>query len=114
MRLYTDHKGHWAGTQADAKQFGEYEQVEVPTDKPTLLDFLNAQRVGAHVDDAVLDYADALEDFGPAPTKTHPLSCTTTPNAYDVRDAVRNCDRKDLGVALTAIISRLYDEVEEA
>ena len=109
MRLYTDHKGNWAGTQADAKQFGEYEHVEVPTDKPTLLKFLNEQRVG-DVD---------LEDIGtdkepPLPLKTHPLSCSANPNVYDVRDAVLNCDRKDLGAALTAIISRLHDEVEEA
>ena len=46
MKLYTDNQGRWAGTQADAKKFGEFEQVEVPTDKPTLLEFLNAHKVG--------------------------------------------------------------------
>lgn len=52
MKLYTDHKGRWAGTQSDAKQFGDFEQVEVPTDKPTLLEFLNEHRVGdANVED---------------------------------------------------------------
>ncbi len=45
MRLYTDNQGNWAGTQADAKKFGKFEQVEVPTDKPTLLEFLNDRRV---------------------------------------------------------------------
>ena len=114
VRLYTDNKGRWAGTQSDAKQFGAFEQVEVPTDKPTLLEFLNAHRVGAQMDDAVVDYVDALEDFGPAPAKIHPLSCSANPNAYDVRDAVLNCERKHLGSALAAIISRLHDEVEEA
>ena len=113
MRLYTDNQGNWAGTQADAKQFGEYEHVDVPTDKPTLLEFLNKHSVGAYVDAAVLDYVDALEDFGPAPTKTHPLSCSANPNVYDVRDAVLNCDLKDLGAALAAIISRLHDEMEK-
>lgn len=114
MKLYTDHKGNWAGTQAHAKQFGEYEQVEVPTDKPNLLEFLNKHSVGAYVDDAVLDYVDALEDFGPAPSKTHPLSCSANSNVYDVRDAVLNCDRKHLGAALAAIITRLHDEAEIA
>lgn len=32
----------WQGTQADAKKQGAYELVEVPTDKPGLLVFLNA------------------------------------------------------------------------
>jgi len=49
MKLYTDNQGRWAGTQADAKKFGEFEQVEVPTDKPTLLEFLNAHKVGSTV-----------------------------------------------------------------
>lgn len=106
MRLYTDHKGNWAGTQADAKQFGEYEQVEVPTDKPTLLEFLNEYQVGAA--DVISAQMEMVQQ------KTHPLSCSANPNVYDVRDAVLNCDRKDLGAALTAIISRLHDEVEEA
>ena len=106
MRLYTDHKGNWAGTQADAKQFGEYEHVEVPTDKPTLLEFLNEYQVGAA--DVVSAQMETVQQ------KTHPQSCSANPNVYDVRDAVLNCDRKDLGAALTAIISRLHDEVEAA
>jgi hypothetical protein len=48
------------------------------------------------------------------PVKTHPLSCSANPNLWDVKDAVLNCDRKHLATALGAIISRLYDEVEEA
>ena len=111
MRLYTDSKGAWAGTQSDAKQFGAFEQVEVPTDKPTLLEFLNKHSVGGDGFriDALVD-----DDWGMPAAKTHPLSCSANPNVYDVRDAVLNCDRKDLAAALGAIISRLYDEVEEA
>ena len=47
MRLYTNNEGGWAGTQADAKALGKFEQVEVPTDKATLLEFLNTHAVGA-------------------------------------------------------------------
>ena len=47
MRLYTNNEGAWAGTQADAKVWGKFEQVEVPTDKATLLEFLNTHAVGA-------------------------------------------------------------------
>ena len=106
MKLYTDYKGRWAGTQADAKQFGAFEQVEVPTDKPTLLEFLNEYQVGAA--DVISAQMEVVQQ------KTHPLSCSANPNVFDVRDAVLNCDRKDLGAALGAIISRLHDEVEEA
>jgi len=106
MRLYTDGKGRWAGTQSDAKQFGAFEQVEVPTDKPTLLEFLNEYQVGAA--DVVSAQMEVVQQ------KTHPLSCSANPNVFDVRDAVLNCDRKDLAAALGAIISRLHDELEEA
>jgi len=105
MRLYTDSNGRWAGTQSDAKQFGEYEQVEVPTDKPTLLEFLNEYQVGAA--DVVSAQMEMVQQ------KTHPLSCSTNPNGWEVRDAVLNCDRKHLGAALGAIISRIHDELEE-
>lgn len=113
MRLYTDNQGNWAGTQSDAKKFGKFEQVEVPTDKPTLLEFLNEQRVGDV----------NLEDIGtdkepPQPLKTHPQSCSANreyrdPTAHDVRDVVLNCDKKHLGSALAAIITRLYEVIEE-
>lgn len=111
MKLYTNNKGQWAGTQADAKQLGAFEQVEVPTDKPSLLEFLNKHSVGGDEFrvDALID-----DDWKMPPAKTHPLSCSANPNLWDVRDAVLNCDRKHLGAALGAIISRLYDEVEEA
>ena len=112
MKLYTDYKGRWAGTQADAKQFGTFEQVEVPTDKPNLLEFLNEQRVGdVNLEDIGTDDDREVPQL---PIKTHPLSCSANPNVFDVHDAVLNCDRKHLGSALAAIISRLYDEMEEA
>ena len=106
MKLYTDSNGRWAGTQSDAKQFGAFEQVEVPTDKPTLLEFLNEYQVGAA--DVVSAQMEMVQQ------KTHPLSCSANPNLWDVHDAVLNCDRKHLGAALGAIISRLHDIMEKA
>lgn len=41
MKLYLTQAGRWAGTQAEARQDGSFEQIEVPTDKPGLLDWLN-------------------------------------------------------------------------
>ena len=50
MKLYTTKKGHWAGTQADAKKLAKQESTtcdvyEVPVDKQGLLGFLNENKV---------------------------------------------------------------------
>ena len=111
MRLYTDNKGAWAGTQSDAKEIkGEVHQFDVPTDKPNLLSFLNQNSVGntkdwaktvTHIDERIREE-----------TK-HPQSCSVNDlSAYDVRDVVLNCDKKHLGSALASIVSRLYDMQE--
>ena len=52
MRLYKNSNGVWAGTQADARKMcgKDYQTVDVPTDKPSLLRFLNANKVGAGAD----------------------------------------------------------------
>ena len=48
MKLYRNSEGVWAGTQADARKMcgKTYSTVDVPTDKPSLLMFLNANKVG--------------------------------------------------------------------
>ena len=112
MRLYTNWHGAWAGTQAEAKEIeGEVHQFDVPTDKPNLLSFLNQNNVGN-----TKDWAKTVEHIDERirkETKPHPLSCSANPNVWDVRDAVLNCDREDLGTALVALISRLEDVSEE-
>ena len=47
MKLYTNAKGQWVGTQAEAKTIGA-EQTEVPTDKPSLLAWLNNRTEAAN------------------------------------------------------------------
>ena len=49
MRLYKNSDGVWAGTQADARKYcgKDYIEVDVPTDKPSLLKFLNLNKVGS-------------------------------------------------------------------
>jgi len=126
MKLYTDGIGNWLGTQADAKRemgAGGYTVVEVPTDKPNLLRFLNDRDVcteGADFGTEVTGEPTDPSEFGypgegtPLIAERHPQSSSTNLNVYDVKDAVLNCDRKHLGAALAAIISRLHDELEEA
>ena len=134
MKLYTDNNGRWAGTQSDAKRdFGHITPpTEVPTDKPTLLKFLNDHAVATNTvivlgkgselrpttpplpggEPAVPAAAADATDASDAPA--HPLSCSAYKpardlNQYDVRDVVLNCDKQHLASALGAIISRLHD-----
>ena len=118
MKLYTNHEGKWVGTKQEIKtlwgvtdtiEINTDYSVDVPTDKPSLLAFLNKYQVG-WVDVASVQM-DALEDCEFNPVKTHPLSCSANPNLWDVQDAVLNCDRKHLSAALGAIITRLHDEM---
>ena len=105
MKLYTDYKGRWAGTQSDAKKFDTFEQVEVPTDKPNLLEFLNDYLVAAAGGSRI--------EVPPIETR-HPQSCSAKDlNGWDVKDVVLNCRKEHLGGALAAIISRLHDELGE-
>jgi hypothetical protein len=108
MKLYTNNKGQWAGTQADAKKLGSFDLVEVPTDKPTLLQFLNEYQVGAS--DAISAQMEMVQQ-----QPRHPMSCSVNDlNGYDVNDVVLNCRKDHLGQALASIISRLHDELGEA
>lgn len=54
MKLYLTQAGRWSGTQADARLDGSFEQIEVPTDKPGLLDWLNNREQGNCYDDTFL------------------------------------------------------------
>lgn len=114
MRLYTNNKGAWAGTQADAKKLeGNYEFEDVPTDKQGLMDFLNWHAVGGN-----LKYIEVETDV---PQHTNLQSCSANRdvreaaslNRYDVSDVVLNCPKQHLGNALAAIISRLNDQLGE-
>jgi len=66
MRLYRTEIGQWAGTQADARKFAathgvDWEQVEVPTDKPGLLAWLNNMAAGNGPNDTMIDDGDEPE-----------------------------------------------------
>ena len=57
MKLYKNSNGVWAGTQADARKYcGKgYSTVDVPTDKPNLLAFLNLNQVGSLASSPILE-----------------------------------------------------------
>ena len=114
MKLYTNNKGAWTGTLADAKRdYGKaIAMIEVPTSKEALMKWLNRSCVISQASVAVAGFIakkdDAVDVIPPAPRET-----TTTPNVWDVQNAVLLCDRKHLGHALASIISRLHDEMAE-
>lgn len=134
MRLYTNNRGEWFGTQADAKRVGvEWEEVDFPTVKPELLAWLNHYRVtnfeqpqdtgeGQGSTGTRKPYVAPYDPDAPARLDEPPkqgITCSAYKpasdlNAYDVRDVVTVCDRKHLAPALGAIISRLHDELEVA
>lgn len=110
MRLYQSPEGQWFGTQADARSHApkDWREVNVPTSKQELIDWLSLHEVGAIKNGlAPSPVIEPQEKVSAQPR--HPQSCSASPNRYDVHDAVLNCDRADLGAALGAIISRLHD-----
>lgn len=125
MRLYTNGEGSWVGTQADArKEFGkDWNEVDVPTDKTSLLEFLNDMSVGGSARITPPDPI-VMKDGRPALNlggRTNLQSCSANRdvreaaslNRYDVADVVLNCPKENLGSALAAIISRLNDQLGE-
>ena len=136
MKLYTNNKGEWAGTQADArKRFkNDMRIIEVPTDKPSLLAFLNENQVGSFDalgskpdNDQLSDMmgGNPLDSFPDTPlkfkmshgpdgdvrlTRQNPDS---HPHRWDtIRECAEKASFKDLGVALAVLMNRL-DEVAD-
>ena len=136
MKLYTNNQGEWAGTQADArKRFkNDMRIVEVPTDKPSLLAFLNENQVGSFEalgrkpdDNQLSDMmgGNPLDSFPDAPLKfkmSHgpdgdvrmsKQNPDSHPHRWDtIRECAEKASFKDLGVALAVLMNRL-DEVAD-
>ena len=136
MKLYTNNQGEWAGTQADArKRFkNDMRIVEVPTDKPSLLAFLNENQVGSFDalgrkpdDNQLSDImgGNPLDSFPDAPLKfkmsygpdgdvrLSKQNPDSHPHRWDtIRECAEKASFKDLGVALAVLMNRL-DEVAD-
>lgn len=87
MRLYRTAAGHWHGTQdaARADAGRDWQQIEVPTDKPGLLAWLNEQGAPPSAKPAPFDDAPLLA-APPTPAKASPDSCAKcarTPRAAE-------------------------------
>ncbi len=111
MRLYMNKQGEWVGTQAEAKKI-KADMVDVPTDKPNLLKWLNTF-TGA-IDDAAKEVIDNVSE---ANSKPDPRTVARKPHKYDfwdnIRDVAENCSITDFNVALAVFMDRVHDIAEK-
>ena len=98
MRLYMNKQGEWVGTQAEAKKIGAT-MVDVPTDKPNLLKWLNI--FTGKIDEAAQEVIDSKPKPGGVTLKAHRW------------DTIRECAEKatidDMTVALAVYMDRVLD-----
>ena len=133
MKLYTTGKGHWAGTQADARKLKKEHGVpcdmhEVPVAKQGLLDFLNEHQVSI---------ADVTPDEEPTPVAVETVEEETkivgeTREQYmrkwrqeqadwsaefevrtAIEDALWEAPLNDLAGYVSVVISRLGEVINE-
>ena len=98
MRLYMNSKGEWVGTQAEAKKIGA-NMVEVPTDKPNLLKWLNT--FTGKIDEAAQEVID---------NKPKPGGVTLKAHAWDtIRECAEKATINDMTVALAVYMDRVLD-----
>lgn len=100
MKLYTNDNGEWFGTQALAKQRSyHWWPVDVPTDKPSLIEWLNNRDERKMVDEPP-----KVEASYTSNDKKHPWQ--------SVREMAEQASLRDLGVALAVVMNRLEEAAE--
>jgi len=118
MKLYSNGLGVWVGTQAEAKQFDcGPETIDVPTDKPGLLQFLNsieaiaigtidhARRIANAVDNADRHDHGQLEPEEQSTPKT-------VVNGWDLKAAADTASLQDLQYVVYKYMMRIDDELD--
>lgn len=97
MRLYTNMKAEWFGTQADAKAAGvEWWEVNVPTDKPNLIKFLSGK-----------SFNDPTPDTPAAAPAVH-QSTLTKPHAWQtIKECAERAPLRDFPVAIAVYQNRI-------
>ena len=113
MKLYTDWHGNWVGTQAEAKKLERNHQVDVPTDKPNLLTFLNENDVGAVKDWAKqVQYIDKkIEENTQEQQRSNSRWTAKDLNGFDIRDIAQEASLKDLTFAMAVYLNRIDEEL---
>jgi hypothetical protein len=109
MKLYTNDNGEWFGTQALAKQRSyHWWPVDVPTDKPSLIEWLNYNSVTSKTsikfDENAMAVHPKVEASHTSNDKKHPWQ--------SVREMAEQASLRDLGVALAVVMNRLEEAAE--
>ena len=98
MRLYMNKQGEWVGTQAAARKI-DASMVDVPTDKPNLLKWLNT-------------FTGAIDVAAKEVIDSKPKTRTVTQKAH-AWETIRECAQKasidDMTVALAVYMDRVQD-----
>jgi len=106
MRLYTNKRGEWAGTQSDARKLdGKFIEVDVPVSKADLLAFLNQNSVGSMA-------VESKPQQTTAPVQPRELKGGSWDEYNAIRDHLETCDARALNTALSIITGRLGDLLE--
>lgn len=104
MKLYTNDRGQWFGTQALAKQRSyHWWPVDVPTDKPSLIEWLNNRDERKMVDEPPkVETSEPV--YQSKLTKPHPWQ--------SIREMAEQASLRDLGVVLAVVMNRLEEAAE--
>tara|TARA_R110002020_G_scaffold306404_1_gene522354 strand:- start:135 stop:503 length:369 start_codon:yes stop_codon:yes gene_type:complete len=110
MRLYQNSKGQWFGTQADARRNSpkDWREVEVPTSKQELLNWLNLHNFGSKP--AGLAPEPDVEAKPEAIQPTNKISAN--PNRYDLMDASDAASLQDLQTVMYRYLMRVDDALD--
>ena len=104
MKLYANDNGEWFGTQALAKQRSyHWWPVDVPTDKPSLIEWLNSrEQRKITIENNLTDMTEPVHQS--KLTKPHPWQ--------SIREMAEQASLRDLGVALAVVMNRLEEAAE--
>ena len=105
MRLYISKNNQWTGTQSDAKALGSYEQIEVPTDKPGLIAFLNCIEPKTSEVDTITPVNIVLDQY---PSKGQPY-----PTANTLVGKCSLVELKELSTILLCLMNKVWNEMEQ-
>ena len=106
MRLYVSKNNQWTGTQSDAKALGFYEQIEVPTDKPGLMEFLNNFNSPTPAQVDTIMPVDVVSNQYPSKGKPHPPGNTIVGRCSLV-------ELKELSTTLVQLLDKTWNEMEQ-
>ena len=107
MRLYTNMKAEWFGTQADAKAAGvEWWEVNVPTDKPNLIRFLSGKSYGGPTPDTRVS-VDLTSDTPTTAPVMHESTLTKPHPWQTIKECAERAPLRDFPVAIAVYQNRI-------